>query len=611
MKKIRYFLPVVAASLFVSGCVNLDEEPMTFITPDQFFRTEADANAVCLGMYPEMFSPSDMWLQVPRGVQGIVLDGRVAIDNMLEPRANESNHMSWFWSRTYQTIQRANTAIEGLEGSELDPVKKNPYLGEAKAMRAYCYLKLVKNWGDIPIHTTTFDTKYGVQPMSEAYDLIFRDLNDALYHTVIHGSGKKGRLNRGACRMILADAAVTIAQSARSYQSGNADAAALKPYADAYGSRTDEFFELAKRHLDTLINREGFRLIDPESMRWIDMFGRSADGTDNVNKPANTETILATQTIPTEYTVSQEMVSVPGRTEYYPSDGGRGLSPTYEYVCSFDKDDIRRNEGFLWHYQELGKGIDIVRYSVIPFRKFGNEAYDGLEDLVSANPVNQAYADYPNAVGGEQWGGVDAEDMRKLLSTNPDRWAIVRRNPDIPTPPCAKFYDASCDAGYPAISVPVYRLAEAYLMYAEAEAGLNGVTQDAVDHLNAIHVRAFEKDKQAAHTYTRGSFADVGEFNKRLIDEYLWEFSFETKDANVLIRFGKFQERIAKVADTYAPVFSSNYTGPALGVEAEFQGQYATKNRKTRGLDQYWLPYPHAGEETNPGIMSLTRMNYK
>ena len=607
MKNYRYILTVLML-YFMSGCVSLEETPMTFITPEQFFKTEADANAVCLGMYADMYTPSELWTYTSRGVQGIIDDGRMLTFNTLEPPANQSNHMISTWTTLYRCVRKTNTAIEGLQISPLEDFRKNPFLGEAKAMRAFAYLRLVKNWGDVPLHTSTFDPDYGVAPMEQVYEQIFKDLNEALYSTPAPGSrGKPGRLDRGACRILLADAALTIAQSVKSYQSGNADAAALKPYADVYGNQMNNYFTLARAHLDTLINREGYELVGGITKKWIDMFGRTAAGVDNLD---NRETIIRTMTLPNLYWHGGEIRSVPGLSNYCPSNiGGVGLRPTYEYVASFHKDDIRRNEGFLWNWLNLGAGNDVLRYSLVAFRHFGNEPYDGLEDgMIDAT---NGFADYPNASAGELWGGPDADDIRKqVLDNGRNMWIIVRRDPGYGVPPCAKYYDASCLSGQAAISAPLYRLAEAYLMFAEAEVALNGVTQTAVDALNTIHVRAFPEALQDAQRFTLSSFVNADDFNKNLINEYLWEFCFENKDANVLIRFGKFQERMAKVVDTYQPLFSPSYTGPVLGVEAEPQGQYANKTRKQRGLEQYWLPYPHAGEETNPALLELTRMKY-
>jgi hypothetical protein len=61
----------------------------------------------------------------------------------------------------------------------------------------------------------------------------------------------------------------------------------------------------------------------------------------------------------------------------------------------------------------------------------------------------------------------------------------------------------------------------------------------------------------------------------------------------------------------YVPKFEPGFTGDVLGVEAEWTGQYQTRQRKVRGVDQYWLFYPIAGEEQlNSAMEGLTKMKY-
>lgn len=605
MKKIKY-VTISLITFAMTGCVSLNEDPLMFITPDQFFKTEADANAACLGMYPDIYSISESWVNAARGVVANLDDGRMMNNNVLEPSTTDGGHMCLLWTSYYRLARKANTAIEGLEASSLLPLQKNQYIGEAKAMRAYAYLRLVKNWGDVPMLLTTFaqGSSRPVTPMKDVYLQIFKDLNDALYVTPVFDSGSKpGRLDKGGVRMLLADAALTIAQSATSYKSGAADAAALKPYADAFGSDIEKYFKVAKNQLDTLINNQtAYKLYNGKNgSGWITMFGRTADGTDRVD---NCETIIRTMTIPNTYSGGQSTVVT--QSNLLPAaNGGNPLVPTYEYVSCFDKKDLRRQYGFVWFYQNMNTQSNITEYH-IPMRQFGNEPF-GLMGVSGVNPTN-GYADYPNANNGEKW---ESKTIVQLVSGTAGNYHYtnVILDAGYTSPACSKFFDQSCTSGSPAISTPLYRMAEAYLMYAEASAALGGVNQDAVDKLNAIHSRAFADP--SSNTFTVGSFANLVAFNNALVDEYLWEFGFESKDASVLIRFGKLQERIRKVTDKYIPQFSAAHTGSILNVEAESNGEYTTRQRKTRGLDQYWLPYPLSGEkELNDAMAGLTRMIY-
>jgi hypothetical protein len=61
-----------------------------------------------------------------------------------------------YWTKTYNIIFLANSAIEGLSKSNsLTPAVKQQLLGEAKFMRAFCFFYLVNLYGDVPLITST------------------------------------------------------------------------------------------------------------------------------------------------------------------------------------------------------------------------------------------------------------------------------------------------------------------------------------------------------------------------------------------------------------------------------------------------------------------------
>src|SRR3546814_17100566 len=79
-------------------------------------------------------------------------------------------------------------------------------------------------------------------------------------------------------------------------------------------------------------------------------------------------------------------------------------------------------------------------------------------------------------------------------------------------------------------------MAEAYLIYAEAENELNGMTQAAVDKVNAVRGRV------NVGLYSAGQFSKE-EFRDHILDEWLWEFTLEGKDYFDLVRMGQLEER--------------------------------------------------------------------
>jgi len=86
---------------------------------------------------------------------------------------------------------------------------------------------------------------------------------------------------------------------------------------------------------------------------------------------------------------------------------------------------------------------------------------------------------------------------------------------------------ASHDAQYVDTDFFFFRVAEAYLSYAEADARLNGgqATEDGLEKLNAVRARAHARALQSADLRT-------------ICDEWSREFYFEGRRRSDLIRFG-------------------------------------------------------------------------
>ncbi|MCG6189382.1 RagB/SusD family nutrient uptake outer membrane protein [Maribellus maritimus] len=90
----------------------------------------------------------------------------------------------------------------------------------------------------------------------------------------------------------------------------------------------------------------------------------------------------------------------------------------------------------------------------------------------------------------------------------------------------------------------IYRLADAYLMYAEAENELNGPTADAYEKINTIRTRAFDDSSKMLSGLTKESFRQA------IMDERKWELGFEFQRRWDLIRWGKLVEAVKSMATT-------------------------------------------------------------
>lgn len=188
MKKILYIclIPLVFS---VSSCEDfLDEQPISDLSADKFWKTEGDIRAGIAGMYD--------------GFQGVVDDnfiewGGARSDNWThggtstEATDFTNNSLSSGldevdWGQLYATIHRANLAIKylpGIAGGDLSETGKNNFLAQAHAMRAYCYFLGVRVWGAVPLilePTLDRDFKPTRTPANVVLDSVLVDLNKAL-----------------------------------------------------------------------------------------------------------------------------------------------------------------------------------------------------------------------------------------------------------------------------------------------------------------------------------------------------------------------------------------------------------------------------------------------
>ncbi|WP_181308578.1 RagB/SusD family nutrient uptake outer membrane protein [Rufibacter sp. XAAS-G3-1] len=156
MKKIFYicFLPLF---LSVSSCEDfLDEQPVSELSADRFWKNQDDVVAGIAGMYDGLQTVvSERYIDWGEGRSDNFMHGPTATRevkfsfNGLTADLPQLN-----WDDLYTTILRANLAIKyipEITGSGLTQAAKNNYLAQAHAVRAYCHFLGLKVWGDVPL----------------------------------------------------------------------------------------------------------------------------------------------------------------------------------------------------------------------------------------------------------------------------------------------------------------------------------------------------------------------------------------------------------------------------------------------------------------------------
>src|SRR5688572_26029939 len=222
MKKLAY----ISLTFIFFSCVDLDEDPESFLTADQFYQTEDQAlaavNAVYNGINNTTHTLYNRLMQIgtematddyqagPRARNAHVR----AISGLTHDASND--RMQELWRQSYDVINRANIAVDKIQDNEnvSEPLRSR-LVNEAKFIRALMYFNLVRWFGGVPIilHETTTLSKETLyvskSSEEEVYAQIIVDLTDAEALPATYDVANVGRATSGAAKSLLAKVYLT------------------------------------------------------------------------------------------------------------------------------------------------------------------------------------------------------------------------------------------------------------------------------------------------------------------------------------------------------------------------------------------------------------------
>ena len=208
---------VLLALLTLVSCSDfLDEDSRSAIVPDNFYKTETEAEAGLNGLYDILDNNS---YHQQFGMSAI---GDFAADNFstngasnfvvktVNPFVYEADPANTrildFYQAAYQLINRANALIARMEGSAISAEVKSTIGAEAKFLRAYSYFNLVRLFGDVVVRTEESTSLQGLElprsATSEVYAQIILDLEEAESALPVT-SAILGRATQGAAKSML------------------------------------------------------------------------------------------------------------------------------------------------------------------------------------------------------------------------------------------------------------------------------------------------------------------------------------------------------------------------------------------------------------------------
>lgn len=517
----------------------LTEKALSFYTSSNAFVTYSDFNTAVNDMYrlvrsefytSDQFGPFDYLYSTD-----LVFDGQPSsqrhtnLSNTFYPSGTiPSSH----WLSLYQLIADANAIIDLSGQSQLTAAQKTLVIAKAKFFRAFGYRTLAYLFGGVPLslnQVTAPKTNYTRATRAQVYDQCIADLKDAIAGLPAINAVVDGEVNVQAATHLLAEVYLAAGQ----YQN-SVDAASTVINSNLVGLMTSRFGSKAK---DTTGN-----------VYW-DLFQ-----VNNQNrKSGNTEGLW----------VVQMETDVPGGGSLSTAMTGYLLERHHApYVGSLISTN-GNNDPFLWPADNNsgGRGIGWA----ISTRHFSDEIWqsDFNNDIRNAN-VNFVRIFTSNNPLSPYFG-------QKINVNNPP--------PGITVPSRGFYaYQAKCSppgshpanlidpttgllkstAGVTYTDQYMFRLAETYLIRAEAYLGLGDKTNAAAD-INVVRARSKASPVLAANVNI-----------DYILDERMRELGVEEKRMLTLTRLGLVYDRVKRF-NTYYNDIASKYNLwpiPAGDIEA-------------------------------------------
>lgn len=234
MKKTTYIFAkgctaVLTAAMLATGCTDsfLEQDPLSFYNPNNTYTTESGlqaAMAMCdLGLKEMLLDGNSNMLPIAStyfasdiGLYGKTDAGSsVMMDNIarITPTSGmgsggDSNAMSRFWTRTWNSVTFANTVISYVDQVEgLDEDTRNEYLGRAYFHRAYAYYHGALLFGNIPLVTKIIEvpkTNYKSTTKEAIFEMLVHDLELAVQYVPPQSEiNYVGTVNQEACKHLL------------------------------------------------------------------------------------------------------------------------------------------------------------------------------------------------------------------------------------------------------------------------------------------------------------------------------------------------------------------------------------------------------------------------
>lgn len=469
MNRIFYFLGVLIAVATLWSCKKsfLDKPPLSAITDANFYKTDDQVMAGTAALYSTVwFDWNDVAsYQLGDFRGGSAYDAWYDNANSRFNTTPDNQHNQSSWRAFFNVVAQSNMAIININryaGAGVSEQVKRTAIAEARFMRAVAYRYLVMNWGPVPIIENNLehlnDTNVHRNTVTSVWRYITREMRAAVADLPAT-STQPGRLTKWSAEGMLARFYLT---RAGVESSG--------------GTRKQEFLDSAKYFAADVINNSGKKLLDnyEDLFKWNEKAGYHYDN--------NSESLFELQWIFSDaWGVSNstpEQIAYSGEIAYSGWGGSKGATywmlSLYDGLKPFGTDTLK------------GRTTDTRLHATFMLPGF---SYPYMTKKSDKTPFV-----FPMS-------GTDANfaSLKKYVIGGPDDLGANASSQHYPN------------------NTYMLRLAEMYLIYAEATIGNSGSTTDAtaVAYFNKVHQRAGLPAWTVSGTNANGPLTLDAVFNER------------------------------------------------------------------------------------------------
>lgn len=547
MKKIKVFIMLtLLAGTFSCKKNFLDETPEDFLGADNAYKTANDFQSAINNLYrlvrQELYTENDnnpMEYQYRTDIAFYVPAAFPAnLNGEINPNSSIIlNH----WRAWYKVVAEANTVLSRLGASDMTPAQKTLFEARGKFFRAFAYRSLSYIWGGVPLVTeevTTDKVDFKRATRKEVYTQVIQDLVFAVNNLpeITSTTVKDGEITKQAANHLLSEVYLADGQFQNAVNAATAviTSPGMALMTSRFGSRRTEV---------------------PGDVYW-DLFRKN-----NQNRKSgsgNTESIW----------VIQIETDIPGgagisTTSFASGDGFSMERVHVPLVRDLTVNNVTCVQWPASNYSSGGRGVgfwapskyfqDSV-YASDPVNDIRNANHNFVRRFLVTNPSNplfNTFIDYHNlpantkgTSGAALSSGVPSRALYpyQTKATEPGGHPANLLVLPAPYPNALKG-----GAGFTYQDQYLFRLAETYLLRAEAYLGLSQ-PGNAANDINAVRARS------GASAVASGNVTI-----DYILDERIRELGVEEKRMFTLMRLNKWYDRVVKCNPFYASAALPKY----------------------------------------------------